>query len=51
MEEAEFGGNLGVVYTSGWGDEGQGHWPGVVQELTGYHRMLWERLLEILECE
>lgn len=51
VEEAEFGGSLSVVCTSERGDEGQGHWPGVVHELTGYHRILWGRLLEILECE
>lgn len=52
VEEAEFGEDLGVVCsTSEWGDEGQGHWPGAVHELTGYHQILWGRLLEILECE
>lgn len=36
VKEAKFGEGLGVVCTSEWGDEGQGHWPGVVHELTDY---------------
>jgi len=44
-------GSLGAVCTSQLGDEGQGHWPGDVHELTVYHWVLWGRLLEILECE
>lgn len=50
VKEAEFGGAPGVVCTSEWCDEGQGHWPGVVHKL-GYHWVLWGRLLKIMKCE
>lgn len=51
VKEAEFGGGLGVVCTSEWGDTGQGHWPGVVHELTGYPWVLWGRLPKIMKRE
>lgn len=37
VKEVEFGGDPGIVCTSEWGDGMQGHWPGVVPALTGYH--------------
>lgn len=37
--------------TSEWGDGVQGHQPGVVLALTGYHWVLRGRLPKIMKCE